>query len=298
METMSHRHRKLTLMPQPAAGLPAADDPGLPELVRLDGASGRPQRWSLPSGSPGRLQTRFAGATDIGMRRGSNEDAFVVDAAYGLFVVCDGVGGRPGGEIAARTAASAIREHVRRGAPESSRDAAAVARVGVLVRDAIVGASLAVRDLARSEPHLEGMRTTASVVLIAGDFAVVGQVGDSRVYLGRGASVRQLTEDHTLHCEQVRKGLVAPDAASGRRSPITRVLGRDEVEVDVGALPLAAGDRLLLCSDGLHGYLADEALKDLFRLDVRAAAPAAIDYANALGGEDNITALFVELVAG
>jgi serine/threonine protein phosphatase PrpC len=296
---MSHRHRKLTLMPRLAAGLPAADDPGLPELVRLDGASGRPPRWPLPAGSPGRLRTRFAGATDVGMRRGSNEDEFVADAAFGLFVVCDGVGGRPGGDIAARTAAAAIREHVRRGAAAgSSRDAAAVARAGVLVRDAMVGASLAVRDLARSEPRLEGMRTTASVVLIADDFAVVGQVGDSRVYLGRGASVHQLTEDHTLHGMQVRQGLLPPDAAGGRRSPITRALGRDDVEVDVGALPLVAGDRLLLCSDGLHGYLADEALKELFRLDVRAAAPAAIDYANALGGEDNITALFVELVAG
>lgn len=297
---MSHRHRKLTLLPQPAAGLPAADDPGLPELVRLEGLSGRPQRWPAPVGSPGRLGTRFAGVTDIGMRRGSNEDVFTVDAAYGLFVVCDGVGGRPGGEIAARTAAAAIREHVRRAAQAagSSRDAAAVARAGVLVREAMLGASRAVRDVARSEPSLEGLCTTASVVLVADDFAVVGQVGDSRVYLGRGASVRQLTEDHTLHGMQVRQGLVAPDAAGGRRSPITRALGKGDVEVDIGALPLAAGDRLLLCSDGLHGYLAEEALKELFRLDVGAAAPAAIDYANALGGEDNITALFVELVAG
>lgn len=292
----------------PAAGLPAADDPGLPALVRLDRLSGRPQRWPFAAALPGpcsRLRTRHSVATDAGRRRAHNEDAFTVNRNLGLFVVCDGVGGRAAGEIAAALAVETIRERIQRetstltAAALSSRDEAAVASVGVLVRDAIQGASQAIWELAQTDRQLEKMCTTASVVVVANDLAVVGQVGDSRVYLGRGAGIHQLTEDHTLHNLQVQQGLIKPDPGRGRRSPITRVLGRgDAVEVDIGALPLAAGDRLLLCSDGLHDYLTgDDDLQPLFQLDVFDAAPAAIQYVNARGGEDDITALFVELVA-
>ncbi|WAS91918.1 PP2C family protein-serine/threonine phosphatase [Nannocystis punicea] len=303
-QVMSRRNRKLALTPvrRGIRALPAPDDPSLPALVPLDRLSGAPHRWPTPHV----LRTRWAAATDVGVRRDHNEDAFAIDPALGLFVVCDGVGGRLSGEVASSVAASTIQEWVQReaqtlaAAARSPRDARAVASVGVLVHDAIQGASLAIRDLAQSDLRYEGMCTTATVALIVHDFAVMGQVGDSRVYLGRGADVRQLTEDHTLHNLQVQRGLLKPHPARGRKSPITRVLGRgDAVEVDVGALPLMAGDRLLLCSDGLHEYLAnDDELQGLLRLDVHEAAPAAIRHANARGGKDNITALFVELVAG
>jgi serine/threonine protein phosphatase PrpC len=255
--------------------------------------------------SPPELRTRHAVATDAGRQRWHNEDAFAADPSLGLFVVCDGVGGRAKGEVASTLAALTIQQWVQREAGTlaaaacSPSDAEAVASAGVLVRDAVQRASLEIRDLARSDPRLEGMRTTASVALVVRDFVVVGQVGDSRVYLGRGAEVHQLTEDHTLHNMLIQQGLLRPDAACGCKSAITRALGRDEtVEVDLLALPLLAGDRLLLCSDGLHEYLANEdELRALFRLDVREAAPAAIEHANGRGGKDNITALFVELVS-
>lgn len=240
------------------------------------------------------------------MGRDQNEDAFAIDPSLGLFVVCDGVGGRLSGEVASLLAASTIRELVRREAETlaaaacAPRDAGAVASVGDLVHDAMQAASVAVRELAQSDHRYQGMCTTATVVLVVHDFAVVGQVGDWRAYLGRGDGVHQLTEDHTLHNLQVQRGLLKPNAARGRKSPITRALGQgDEVEGDIGALPLMAGDRLLLCSDGLHEYLADaDELRDLLRLDIRDAAAAAIQHANARGGKDNITALFVELVSG
>ena len=134
-----------------------------------------------------------------------------------------------------------------------------------------------------------------------GELAIVGQVGDSRVYMARGDDVRQLTEDHTLLNMQVKQGLASADKARGRKSQITRAIGlREFVEVDIMAFPLQLGDRLLLCSDGLHEYLdqAADTLIDLFRLHPRVAAPAAIRYANLCGGKDNITALFVEIVEG
>lgn len=305
---MSHRHRKLTLVRRQAAlgELPAADDPSLPGLVPLDRLSGRPRRWpsadALGISAVSGLHTRHSAATDIGRRRAHNEDAYLADAKLGLFVVCDGVGGRAGGEIAAHEAAFSIWEWIGReastltAAARRSREEAAVTSVGALVRDAMQSASRALRTMAAEDPHLAGMCTTASVVVIANDLAVVGQVGDSRVYLARGTAVHQLTEDHTLRSMQIQQGL-KPGPAHGRRSPITRVLGReDAVEVDVAALSLTAGDRLLLCSDGLHAYLEDDDdLTALLELDVQEAATAAIHHANRSGGEDNITALFVEL---
>lgn len=306
---MSRRRRKLTFLPRSAGllELPAADDPELPGLVPLDRLSGRPARWPIPAAplySPGPgLHLRHHAATDIGRRRHHNEDAYLADPALGLFVVCDGVGGRAFGEIASSHATSSIQEALHReaatlaAATHRSRDEATVARLGALVRDAIQSASRELRSMAHADPRYAGMSTTASVVVIADDLAVIGQVGDSRVYLGRGASIHQLTEDHTLRNLQRRRGL-APGPDHGRKSPLVRVLGReDDVEVDVAALTLAAHDRLLLCSDGLHGYLDDDddALEELFELDLDAAAAAAIDHANRRGGEDNITALFVEL---
>jgi len=272
----------------------------------------------------GRVRTRHHGVTDVGRRRKQNEDAFFGKDELGLFIVCDGVGGRACGEVASATTVDLIREWVERDAdiihaaalearqarrmvvhgapvvePETRLSADTVARLGGLVRGALQHACYLVHGMAEVDARYSGMSTTASVVLVAGDLAVVGQVGDSRVYLGRGDRVRQLTEDHTLLNMQVKQGLVDADKARGRKSPIVRSIGmREFVEVDIMAFPLQAGDRLLLCSDGLHEYLdrAADTLIDLFRLDPRVAAPAAIRYANLCGGKDNITALFVEVL--
>jgi protein phosphatase len=269
------------------------------------------------------MRTRHFGSSDTGLRRSHNEDAHLADDRLGLFVVCDGVGGRRHGEVASQETVEMIWEWVHREAAaiQAAADEARVARrmvVGkptstgpqiwlgqetigrlrALVRGALQNACYMVHSMAEVDADFTGMSTTASVVLIAGEVAIIGQVGDSRVYLGRGGEVRQLTEDHTLVNLQIKKGLVTPEQARGRKSQITRAIGlRDFVEVDVTVLPLQIGDRLLLCSDGLHEYLdSAETLIDLFQLDVRDAAPAAIRLANARGGKDNITALFVEVL--
>ncbi|MCY0991950.1 serine/threonine-protein phosphatase [Nannocystis sp. ILAH1] len=269
------------------------------------------------------MRTRHFGATDPGLRRSHNEDAFLADERLGLFIVCDGVGGRAFGEVAAQETVEIIWEWVKREAEtiavaaDEARLARrvvvharplagppvwvspdTVARLGAMIRGALQNACYLVHGMAEVDANYSGMSTTASVVLVAGELAIVGQVGDSRVYLARGDDVHQLTEDHTLLNMQVKLGLVSPEHARGRKSSITRAIGlHDFVEVDILAFPLQVGDRLLLCSDGLHEYLdSADTLTDLFQLDARDAAPAAVAHANACGGKDNITALFVELL--
>ena len=270
------------------------------------------------------MRTRHHGTTDPGLRREQNEDAYLAEETLGLFVVCDGVGGRACGEIASQETVELIREwvHAEAEAIMAASDEARVARRMVvnaraaagpqvwlseetvtdlctIVRGAVQNACYLVHSMAEVDARYTGMSTTASVVLIAGEMAIVGQVGDSRVYLARDGAVRQVTEDHTLLNMQVKQGLVSAEKARGRKSQITRAVGlKDFVDVDITPLPLQVGDRILLCSDGLHEYLdrSAETLASLFQRDVRVAGPEAIRYANACGGKDNITALFVEVL--
>jgi len=306
---MSHRRRKLALVPT-GEGLPQADDPALPGPV--SGAAHSALRWPQASALVGSTwsatHTTHFGMTDPGRRRALNEDAFLADGRLGLFIVADGVGGRPFGGLAAGEAVSGLWEAICRdtkaiGALMPGQGLAwvgsnAAVQIGSVVRTAMQNASRKLRAMAKMDARYAGMCTTASVVLVAGEVVVVGQVGDSRVYHARGAEVRQVTEDHTLLNLRVKQGLVTPEHARGRRSPITRALGlADELEVDIYAVPVARGDRLLLCSDGLHEYFDREnVLRHLFQLDIRAAAPAAVRHARRRGGRDNITALFVEIL--
>lgn len=254
------------------------------------------------SDAPGRaLSTRHAGLSDCGPHRAKNEDAYLVDARLGLYIVCDGVGGRRSGEIAASVAVDRIHEQVH-GAlhaidGERERGRCSLDDLRGIVRLAMQRASRAIFELGSEDARLAGMSTTASVALVVGDFAVIGQVGDTRVYHGRGDSARQVTEDHTLRNMRVQRGLVDGGPARRRKSPITRALGlRDAVEVDIYTTRLAAGDRLLLCTDGLHEHLEPDAvLERLFRMELREAAPAAIRHARRCGGKDNATAVFVEI---
>lgn len=276
------------------------------------------------------MRTRHFGYTDTGRRRRHNEDAWLADERLGLFIVCDGVGGQARGEVAseetveliwdwvkaqaavvqaaiaeaqARSVLHVVGSTVPRPGPRMTMPAEAVGRLGALVRGAVQNACYMVHGMGEVDPSQRGMSTTASVVLVADELVIVGQVGDSRVYLARDGQVSQLTEDHTWLNVQVKQGAMTPEQARRKsttgKQMITRAVGlRDHVEVDILAVPVQVGDRLLLCSDGLHAYLdAADTLVDLFQLDLREAAPAAIRHANACGGEDNITALFVEFLA-
>jgi protein phosphatase len=243
------------------------------------------------------------GLTDLGRKRRSNEDAFFMDDELGLYVVADGMGGHAAGEVASREAVDTLYGMVKRGIgklrelvdPVSEGDAQAACR---LMESAVQAATYFVYSIAEIDRDKSGMGTTISALLVLGDYAVTAQVGDSRIYLVRDATAEQLTEDHTLIAWQLKQGLITPQEAerSPHKNVITRAVGnREYVQVDTRQVPLVAGVRFLLCSDGLHGYLEDTDIPGIVGMGGQAAVQRFIDLANERGGKDNITAVLVEL---
>ena len=232
---------------------------------------------------------RHAFSTDPGRKRRQNEDAFVVRPP--LFAIADGMGGARAGEIASALAAGALSESGTRSGGED--------RVKELVQEA----NRRVHERASNDPATSGMGTTMTVALVepSGDITF-GHVGDSRAYVLRGDVLEQLTDDHSLVAELVRRGeLSASDAeVHPQRSVITRALGTDpDVDVDAFTIRPEAGDVYLLCSDGLSDMVAGEAIEEVLlanRGDLDGAAKALVRAANRGGGDDNITAVLFEIV--
>jgi len=246
---------------------------------------------------------RSAARTDVGMKREHNEDSFLVNEDLGLFVVCDGMGGHAGGETASRLAVQTIERELlgARMRPEDPYSASAPladAPLAGALREAIEGACAAVYRTSRANPELQGMGTTCIALLLHGELAILGHVGDSRAYAVRDGEVVQLTEDHSLVNEQVRAGLLTPDEArhSRLKNIITRSVGFEEdVLVDVMGVETRAGDRFLLCSDGLSNLMENEEIRDALLQNKLDDVPAVlIQLANERGGDDNITVLVVE----
>lgn len=242
--------------------------------------------------------------TDIGRRRVSNEDAFGLDEELGLYVVADGMGGHAAGEIASREAVDTVIAMVRRervtaqAVSAGDRAPEILRKLSRTLEAAIQAATYMVFAIAENEPEQRGMGTTLSALLLCDGVGVVAQVGDSRVYRVRGASCERLTEDHTLVAWQLKQGIIS--AAEAERSPhknvITRAVGsRDYVQVDTSTFDVATGDRFLLCSDGLHGYLVDDEIASIMEGPVDIVAKALIELANTRGGRDNITAIVVDV---
>jgi protein phosphatase len=166
------------------------------------------------------------------------------------------------------------------------------------MESAVQAATYMVFSMAELDREKTGMGTTISALVILGNYAVTAQVGDSRIYRVHDREVEQLTEDHTLIAWQLKQGLITPQEA--KRSPhknvITRAVGnREYVQVDTRRIALASGQRFLLCSDGLHGYLQDADIPDIVALSGDPAVHRFIKLANERGGKDNITAVLVEL---
>ena len=251
-----------------------------------------------------RRHVRSAARTDIGRHRKGNEDAFFLDDALGLYIVADGMGGHAGGEIASAEAVDTVHGMVRRGLPAlgnvdgelSEVQARAACRI---IEGAIQAATYLIYAMAQIERDKLGMGTTISAALLLGQSLVTGQVGDSRIYRIRDGQALQLTEDHTLIAWQVKQGLLTADEAarSTSRNVITRAVGnRDYVEVDTSVFGVQEGDRYLLCSDGLHGYVEPDEIAEIAGLGAQAAVDRFIDVANERGGRDNITAVLVEIL--
>jgi serine/threonine protein phosphatase PrpC len=248
------------------------------------------------------LTQRAQGVTDVGRKRKRNEDSLLVVPELGLYAVADGMGGAAAGEVASQRAVEVVRafvteraEVLRAFAADPSPDSGGAA--ARLIEQAIQAACFEIHRMASQDVRLRGMGTTFVCLAIAGDRGIVAHVGDSRLYLARRGSVHVLTEDHTLIAAQIKAGAIQPEDAE--RSPfkgvLTRALGQHEsVQVDSLVVDLLPGDAFLLCSDGLHGYVADEDL--VARLGgevVDTLAAELVTLANERGGRDNITAIVV-----
>jgi serine/threonine protein phosphatase PrpC len=250
------------------------------------------------------MRIRSFGRTDVGRHRRANEDAFFRDDELCLYVVADGMGGHAAGEVASAEAVETVYGMVKRGLPAlGDRDepltqakARAVLRI---IEGAIQAATYMVFAIAELDRDKSGMGTTISAGLVVGGALVTGQVGDSRIYQVRKGHAIQMTEDHTLIAWQIKNGLISADEAkiSPHRNVITRAVGnRDYVEVDTSIVTVEPGDRYLLCSDGLHGYLQTE--EEIANIALRggdASVDLFIELANRRGGRDNITAVLVEV---
>ena len=247
------------------------------------------------------------GLSDIGRRRLSNEDAFLVDDELGLYVVADGMGGHNAGEVASGEAVDVLQSMVKRERNALSTldelpaepDGDVMRRMLRLLESAVQAATYMVFGLAQNEPDQQGMGTTLSALAIAGNVGITAQVGDSRIYLVRDGEAAQLTEDHTLIAWQIKQGIITAEEAarSPHKNVITRAVGsRDYVQVDTACFPVRAGDAFLLCSDGLHGYLRSNGeIPPILDLGATVAVRRLIDLANERGGKDNITAVVVEI---
>jgi PPM family protein phosphatase len=229
--------------------------------------------------------------TDPGRKRRRNEDAYVIVPP--LFAVADGMGGAQAGEVASGLAAGALEESGANGGGER--------RVTELIQEA----NRRVHQRATTDATTAGMGTTITAALVEPDGRVVfGHVGDSRAYLLRDDRLEQLTDDHTLVAELVRRGELSPGEAEvhPQRSVITRALGTDpDVDVDTFAVDAQPGDLFLICSDGLSSMVDFEEIEDLLRRhrhDLAGASRALIHAANRGGGEDNITAVLFSVEEG
>jgi protein phosphatase len=231
------------------------------------------------------------GLTDVGRRRESNEDDFLLEPVRGVYAVADGMGGHAAGEIASHLAIDTIRELLD-GADRSLRDAEDAA---AWLRDAVVEANRRICDSIRLHEERRGMGTTVVALVHSGEEAVVGHVGDSRGYLLRDDELLRMTSDHSWVNEQVKLGLMNDDAAQRHpmRNIVTRALGsRPDVVVDLTSVEAKSGDVFLLCSDGLNTMLSDDQIHEILldhHQNPEAACRSLVEAANRNGGEDNVT---------
>ena len=245
-------------------------------------------------------------ASDVGQVRKNNEDAFHVDDSLGIYVVCDGVGGHSDGEVASAEATETITRYLAERKAEidafvdtsTGRDA-----MRRLVRDAVQAAGRRVWELASGERGRARMGTTMTMMLVLGDKAVMGHVGDSRLYIFRGGEVHQLSEDHTYLNELLKRGEISPEETENHpfSNVVTRVLGQHEfVQVDTLVFDVLPNDTYLLCSDGLSGYFPQDAElgRTLKQPSTDSITQTLIDKANERGGKDNITAVVLRATLG
>jgi len=248
--------------------------------------------------------------TDVGLIRSNNQDTFLVgdldageaiDAAEPdertivsrgpLLIVCDGMGGAAGGEVASKLAADVIWAEMR--VARATDERPVYARI---LRRAVRLANRRVHEEGARDPSLHGMGTTVSAAGMVGDAIILAQVGDSRAYIHRGATLTQVTRDQSIAAALVHSGRMTPREAKQtvHANMILQALGvKEDVDPSISLVEVRRGDALLLCSDGLHGPVDDDKLRATLCAcpDLDEAADTLIRLAHAAGAPDNVTAV-------
>lgn len=246
------------------------------------------------------MEIKAAGKTNIGLVRKQNEDDFFIDESLGLLAVADGMGGHAAGRVASKMATNFMKRYFKKKvATSSTRNRELQGDYSEITNElalSIHTANQAIYEAAQRMPGFKGMGTTIAAVQVKGDRLSIAHIGDSRVYLIRAGNIEQLTDDHSVVCEQVKRELITREEAvkSEIKNILTRALGiNDQVEVDLSEMNLAPNDSLLLCTDGLSNMVDDEMMLTIVTAtkDPALACEQLVSMANANGGKDNITVI-------
>jgi len=246
----------------------------------------------------------FWAATDVGKVRDHNEDNYLIDKNLNLFIVADGMGGHAAGEVASAIAVNEVRDVIAGNEDlikKYDEGDPSVARKDILnlLEHAVQSACHSINLKATVDTAKRGMGTTLSALIVIGDRGFIAHVGDSRIYLLRQDQVLQLTEDHSLINELIKRGKMTKEQAehSPYKNAVTRAVGvYESVEVDTLDFDVLPGDQFLLASDGLTSYLKDKEISPLMSSkEVKEVPELFIGLANERGGKDNITNIVVRM---
>lgn len=246
-----------------------------------------------------RLQVSFGNKSDVGKVRQKNEDymeKFLCDFGD-VFVVCDGMGGHIGGEVASRLAVYTIKEFM-------TENPKAITETSTLIKEAMIAANDALHNKTKENPDLKGMGTTCVILVLKNGNAYIGNVGDSRMYMIRGGAIHQITKDQSFVQELVDQGIISYEEAENhpRRNEILQALGVNmklEPQLNPGGMKIYKNDTFILCSDGLSGMVSD---KDILNITGQSepmdACEKLVSLANMNGGTDNITLQIAKIING
>jgi protein phosphatase len=247
------------------------------------------------------LAVDVAGKTDVGRVRANNEDNYGFDKRVGIYVVCDGMGGAAAGEVASKMAVETVLNYYRQSAKKRKFDIVGVHPSDASMRAIALGSSInlanqQIFDASRKNEERAGMGSTIVAVAVHDNLFSIANVGDSRIYRIRQGAIEQLTQDHSLVMEQVRRGLLTPEEAKrvDYQNIVIRALGAEPtVQADIEDMVALPGDILVLCSDGLTRYLDGAGILKIVQESegLTQAVDKLLTTARDAGGADNITSL-------
>ncbi len=272
-------------------------------IVKSEGASAEAAGGAAFSASTAEFDV--GARTDIGRHRSNNENNFSIVPELGLFVLSDGMGGEAAGELASKIAVEEISRHMKELARNGSAPLSGDPNPQFSEDTNQLAASLrrsnrVIWEAAQQHAGQRGMGATVDAALLQGPVLSIAHVGDSRIYLLRGGQLQQLTEDHSLVMEQVRRGLMTREEAeqSDMQNVLIRALGTEEnVTVDLDEVFVVPGDQVLLCSDGLTRMITESGIAQVIgeAQTPKQACDRLVEIANDNGGADNITVVVVRL---